>query len=462
MTFWTKFCLTTLLVFPALVLGLFLPSISIAQTSEPNDLNHQAYLPLILKFSSSPPNSPIPSPFPSVPTMTIRITNTIAFITNEGNYSLWIANVDGSGEKKILDEVSGPLPSNDEWKNRVVWSPNGQWLAVNRYDGLWLLSPDGDRLTEIVPANWNKGKDIVNFAWSLDGTKIAFLQRTEVGTNFLGIAEPATNKINYLLENPRVEYRLSWSPNNQWIALADHDTLSAINVNTRTILSLGYACQGGNIVVFSWSPQSDRLAVLDVGNGRYSHGESCVMSLEGQISNFDIEGSSGKPFWDLDGENLYVSATNFDPDNPNLEKDARMLLFDKTGHLIKRLNLMTEIGDLPEISSDRQQFLSWIPDEQNWFNGSVQTASLNEAQIFSHKIRVPNMVGRLANADDFNALYIWTADNHNGIFLSVTDLIYTLDLHYGSIYAFDGQAKSLKRITNDHRVVYVAVSPIFR
>ncbi len=461
MSLWSKTCLIiSLSIILVFLFGHRLLLVSSAQTLVPNDLDHLVYLPYILKSSSSPLEIPLPSPFPSVPTMTLRITNTIAFIVDEGRHSLWIANIDGSGEKKILDEVSGNLPSNNEWTNRVVWSRDGQWLAVNRFGGLWILSPDGESLTEIVPVDWGKGKDIINFAWSPDGTKIAFLQRTENNANFLGIVELATGKINYLVENPRLEYSLSWSPDNQRIALADHDTLSMINVNSGAISSLGYACQGANIVMFSWSPQSDRLAVLDVGNGRYSHGESCIIMLDGQKINLNVGGSSGEPFWTSDGDKLYVSATNFNPDDPNLEKDPRLLLFDKTGQLIKRLAVMAEVGDLPEISPDRQQFLSWIPDEQNWFEGYIQVASL-EAQVSPKRVRVPTMVGRLVNADDLNALYIWAADSRNGMFLSVTDLRYTIDLHYGSVYALDKGTGGLRRITNDHRIKYIATSPVF-
>ncbi|MCP4369154.1 MAG: hypothetical protein GY797_13730 [Deltaproteobacteria bacterium] len=453
---WGRFFLIS--TFPIILAVVFfhsLSSVSFAQTSD--DVNVYIYLPLVVK--SSPFPSTEPPPFPVVPTMTVRISNTIAFIVDEGHHSLWIANVDGTGEKKILDEVSESLSSGDEWKNRVVWSPDGQRLAVNRYGGLWILSPDGDNLTEVVPVNWAEGKDITNLAWSPDGDKIAFLQRTEINTYYLGIVNVASGDINYITKNPRLEHRLLWSPDSKWIALSDHDMLSVTNVNSQTITSLGYGCQGGYIVMFSWSPQSDRLAVQDVGNGRYSHGESCVMTLDGQKFPLNVEGSSGKPAWTSDGNNLYVSATNFDPDNPDLEKDPRMLFFDKTGQFIKRLNITAEVGELAEFSPNKQHFLSWIANEQNWFTGYIQVACLNEAQPCSKKTKV-NMIGRLFNADDLNALYVWAMDSRNAFFLSVTDMIYTFDLRYGSIYAFDEQSGRLKRVTNDHKIKNVAVSPL--
>jgi WD40 repeat protein len=393
--------------------------------------------------------------------MTVRISNTIAFIVGEVNrHSLWIANMDGSGEKRILDEVSGDLSSDYEWKNRVAWSPDGQWLAVNRYGGLWVLSPDGDDLTEIVPANWGQGQEIRNFAWSPDGSSIAFLQRTENSTYYLGIVHLASRIVEYIFDEPGLAWRLSWSPDNQWIALTDYYSLQVTNVKSKTVLSLEYGCQGAMITDLAWSPESERLAIVEVGNGRYAHGDSCITTLDGQKYFLDVGGSSGMPVWVADGENVYVDAINFNPDDPDLERDPRILLFGKTGNLIKRLDIATEIGDIPEVSPDGQQLLSWIPDNQNWFQGQVQITCLIEGQECSKRVRVPNMVGRLVNGDDLNAPYVWATDSQNALFLSVKDLIYTIDLHYGSVFAFDGQANTSKRITNDHEIKYVAVSPI--
>ena len=92
--------------------------------------------------STTPSVTPLPTaklilpvtPVTPYPTANETKANAVAFISQENaGYSLWVANVDGSGERKLAD-----IPYNrqdGDWgitSYYLQWSPDGKWISYIR------------------------------------------------------------------------------------------------------------------------------------------------------------------------------------------------------------------------------------------------------------------------------------------------------------------------------------------
>ena len=96
----------------------------------------------------------------------------IAYFDGFGDHShnLWVANADGTERRVVLDEeVSRP-----GHMRALTWSPDGEWLAFETDDGIYLVRPDGSGLRPVV----EKGGVNPAYAgqWSPDGARIAYLR----------------------------------------------------------------------------------------------------------------------------------------------------------------------------------------------------------------------------------------------------------------------------------------------
>lgn len=175
---------------------------------------------------------------------TTALTNEIDLPLNE----LWLASTTIVGEKPITLGVQGVLQA--EWSpvvtdSRIIYStaertanPPG-WRANN---DLWLLTPPNPikrpnqpnaslpEPVEILPANtqglypwWG-----TTFAWSPDGTKLAYAQADQLG--LIDIEAGGEAKVTPLLDFPSLETfsdwvwvpGISWSPDGQFIAMTVH------------------------------------------------------------------------------------------------------------------------------------------------------------------------------------------------------------------------------------------------
>jgi hypothetical protein len=88
------------------------------------------------------------------------------------SHSLFIVNVDGSGEHKLTpDDVAVPCC----WGYR--WSPDGSRILFADGDGvLWLINPDGTDLTQLFVDDKvvHVRRSAITPTWSPDGTQIMF------------------------------------------------------------------------------------------------------------------------------------------------------------------------------------------------------------------------------------------------------------------------------------------------
>ena len=122
----------------------------------------------------SPTLTPYPTAIP-YPTASVVNANAVTFIENDKyyNYSLWIANVDGSGERKLTD-----IENNAERTSNYLlkWSPDGKWIGYISGDDLWLISPDGLTKRKILSIQNTNQKIIRKYEWSPDSSKIAYIE----------------------------------------------------------------------------------------------------------------------------------------------------------------------------------------------------------------------------------------------------------------------------------------------
>jgi Tol biopolymer transport system component len=84
----------------------------------------------------------------------------------------------------------------------ITWSPDGRWLAFARNSYLHKMKPNGDSLTQL-----GELYGAIRPAWSLDGSKLAFVQRdAETG---IWLCDLMTTKISQLISYGNYP---SWHP----------------------------------------------------------------------------------------------------------------------------------------------------------------------------------------------------------------------------------------------------------
>ena len=98
----------------------------------------------------------------------------IGYFDGMGDHShnLWVMNADGTERRLLLDDQW--LAGRANHMRALTWSPDGEWLAFETDDGIYLVRPDGSGLRPVV----EKGGVNPAYAgqWSPDGARIAYLR----------------------------------------------------------------------------------------------------------------------------------------------------------------------------------------------------------------------------------------------------------------------------------------------
>lgn len=121
---------------------------------------------------------------------------------NGGSQELWVADVRGPGERRILHAPSSV--------GHPAWAPDGWSIAVSQADGIWLVDPDGSNLRRIGSrlGSW--------LSWSPDSRQLLYAHRD--GPNFpeslLAVLDVDTGSTRELGAGQTA----SWSPDGQKIA----------------------------------------------------------------------------------------------------------------------------------------------------------------------------------------------------------------------------------------------------
>jgi WD40 repeat protein len=209
--------------------------------------------------------------------------------------------------------------SDNGYIQAVAWSPDGMHVAIGRYDGLILIidahsgkqltryrkhmvgevnpiynlawSPDGSRiLSTSINGDfkiWNPQTDetlvsrsvdrVVSAQWSHDGSRIAYsVDRGNGGWNGYGlyISDESGNILLDVSGTDGVVQALDWSPNDQYLAVADYSAAEIISTTSWQIVA-SYPrpqeavdpSQHPPATGVSWAPDSKHLALLNNDTG---------------------------------------------------------------------------------------------------------------------------------------------------------------------------------------------------
>lgn len=397
-----------------------------------------------------------PTPFPTP--VSIQ-PNAIAFIAGSlQNYSgldsLWVANVDGSGAKQILTH----LPKKNYWT--IQWSPNGNWLSYEANNELWLIRPNGENHQQLLNHAPEKG-DLGGYAWSPDGSKIAFSLSTGESAQpggYIGIIEIESREIQYLTEfAPHPSFHLIWSHDGNIIAFTGlFGPISFINVKTGEIIAgttIPDIC-GGTFNAMNWSPDNSWLLHTHWGNGRYAQISACITNLSGEsiriAPGFTDFGRIEDAIWSKDSQSVYLSAFDASPDHPELDPDPRLLRFDVQQHTFERV---LSLGLYPYtrvslLSSPNKQFLSNITSD------GTESFSLELISIPDFQKRIIPILAPIYSQT-------WSTDNLHYVFF-VGQKITSMggDPDFGIFYSMDINTGQILPLTGEHLVKAWVISPV--
>ncbi len=98
----------------------------------------------------------------------------IGYFDGMGDHShnLWVMNADGTERRLLLDDEE--LAGRANHMRALTWSPDGEWLAFQTDNRIYLVRPDGSGLRPVVEKGFFIAASAVQ--WSLDGSRIAYLR----------------------------------------------------------------------------------------------------------------------------------------------------------------------------------------------------------------------------------------------------------------------------------------------
>lgn len=402
-----------------------------------------------------PTLTPIPTDIP-YPTASIVKANAVAFISLEGNgYSLWVANIDGSGERKLAD-----IEDNAERTSNYLlrWSSDGKWISYISGNDLWVISPDGSvRRKEIVISDADKD-NIWSYSWSPDSSKIAYIQTTD--------GKPTTRILDLETEDKSElpvsadQLSLSWSPDGRYILLNTYTSLTIFEVPAGKVLkeiNLATSTSDECLIMhggLTWSPDSKSFYHVDGGTGYYN-AWICVGALDGtswRIKDVGVVISS--PVWDKTGKFLYFVVGEMKLDSgPNWCVNQRLVRYDVQTRRLENLLSLEEDGP-----TAYPRILSLSPDGQmlGLYSYTIREdykSSLIQNKFIILDIHSLSMVKysleHLGETREPLRQPMWSHDNENVIF-SDYDSFYSLDIATGKVSLFSGV----------HAVENAVISPI--
>ncbi|KAF9698128.1 hypothetical protein EKO04_003422 [Ascochyta lentis] len=230
-----------------------------------------------------------------------------------GTSELYIANADGSDERKLLGNDS-------TFEYHASFSPDGSWIAFTTErngDGnsdIYRVRVDGTGLTKIVATSSFEDAAAI----SPDGTKVAYVSTANNYKANVWVLDLATGS-SFNLTNtdtvrgnsslPESYLRPAWSPDGEWIAFSsDRNTkwrghgngtgwehtqelsiyvIRANGSDFRQVLTKSDYCLGSP----KWSPNGKRILFYEMTteNTWSAHRPESLQSVSGQLVSVDFE-----------------------------------------------------------------------------------------------------------------------------------------------------------------------------
>lgn len=225
--------------------------------------------------------------------------------------SIYIANADGSGLKRLTRR------SQD---NDPAWSPAGNRVAFARNCGIYVMNAEGKRLRRIT-----RPERLCAYepTWSPDGSRIAFVKRRRVGALNAGAVYvmSANGQRHRALSQRRLargsfdDSYPAWSPDGSRIAFArttlegtpPNPTIHVVNVNGTGLRELTRTRESMTDSMPTWSPDGQRVAF----GRRLPEGDTWVIGVVNADGSGDRSVKLGwrppeerDPAWSPDGEKI--------------------------------------------------------------------------------------------------------------------------------------------------------------
>lgn len=394
--------------------------------------------------------------------MTVQ-ADAVAFVVNDwemdGLSSLHVANVDGSGEKRLVDNLD-VLPVGNSLL--LQWSPNGKWISFRSKskDELWLISPDGSEQRKISFPDKNKGL-LYAYQWSPDGSQIAYiLSKLEGSWNpwspqaaMVAVLNVTSGDVSELTSFESLYYAfVSWLPNGKHLLLGHNDTFSIVDATSGKIIRELPTEEGGCSPTLNdrliWSTNSQWFVHVHHGTG-FMGFFLCISGVDG-TNRFIDSPTTSMPVWDKTGNYLYFAARNIDPsENPNFDPDQRLMRYTaSTGELVRMLTLggRNHYGYVWSVSLSPngrtlETHTAIVPYQQSFLffdldshSTSAYTVDLQDLLAMS-----PLSPGTDWSSDNQNViLFAGELGTPNGIGSGLYGAFYTINIHTGKAAVFSG------------------------
>jgi Tol biopolymer transport system component len=456
-----------------------------AATQPPTDIPTQTAIPTFIPLG--PTSLPSPTAMPPYPTASVVKSNAVAFIgrdnSNSLDTSLWVANVDGSGERKLVDIAYNR--QDGDWgitSYYLQWSPDGKWISYIEAHALWIISPDGSVKRRLFPLPDTRGTFL--YRWSLDSLKIAYLEFSPdkstvtptpgpdngMAPYLVGVIDIATGNVSELFSfeaNAGIPILL-WSPNGRDLLFIKDYSLVLLEVATHKIVKTikrGCGLERG----LSWSPNGRWFSYTDNGVGGFNPTWICVNSATGgSIQTIHVDSTSFNPVWDKTGNYLYFLATKINlarkPDSPI---DERLMRYDartqKTESLLslKEQQQPDSYTRFFSLSPDGNTLMLQSESSQTKFDlifVDVQSLATTKYTVDFEELKVPFLYSYILET-------AWSPDNQNlilfaGDFCTPSGCGGWGPRGYGSFYALNIKTGKVSIFSGEHSIYSWQVSPI--
>jgi Tol biopolymer transport system component len=170
----------------------------------------------------------------------------------------------------VASDGSATMPVGDPTIRAEIltWSPDGQTLAFggtwgDEDLGVYLIGADGSDIRRITRFTSSEPPHFCCPSWSPDGGGLVTHASIDgIDTDIWVIPADGEGDGLNLTEGPATGFLPSWSPDGEWVAFRDGETIFLVPASGGEVTTLG------NAEDFTWSPDGEALALGGLGDLR--------------------------------------------------------------------------------------------------------------------------------------------------------------------------------------------------